>query len=211
MQVALPPRGLLTEGEPDDEVFFVVALVEESYRDEYQQLLWAEDQLAGIVYGDYDYPTINNITSDDVQERWEALLPGLVRFDGGAPYVQFSVKRTDPNITPNMTGNLTLKGIPAGKRYFYYMAAHEDPVHTLEDLAQPAEAFLGIRYYNVAYFHSSTIGPPDGLVAVGTWVVWGDLNGVSLDATDDEIRDQPMPFSVEAGEVTRLDLRMIDR
>jgi hypothetical protein len=202
---AQAPSRSLTSGEgPDDEVWLLGFLIEESYEEQLQDLIWMED-----LRNDLDL-----YDKSDVADKWQELIPGAVRFDGGKPYFQFKMNRVDEDAVLPATDDFTIAGIPADKSYFLYIVILEDKIESIDDLGEDPVASMGIHYYNADNFESfsGSVEVPDasGMYYFESWEISQPGSGYNL-AGDLWSEEANQPFAIKPGETTVLDILLVDR
>ena len=152
---------------------------------------------------------IDDYLDSDLDDLWQDVIQkGAVRFDGGKFYFQFKM-----SIPDGYTGNFTISGIPANKKYFLYVAVFDDEVTSLDEFDEDPELIMDIRYYDPA-----ELGTPAGLV--GTKAGWYCFKNWDFEynsgspqlGADTEIwtTESEQPFTVEAGKATSVDILLVD-
>ncbi len=154
---------------------------------------------------------IEDYLDDDLDDLWQdAIQKGAVRFDGGRFYFQFKMTIPDSD-----TGNFTISGIPANKKYFLYVAVFDNEVTSLDEFDEDPGLVMDIRYYDPADIADPFNRIPDSTPA--GWYCFKDWdfeynNGNPRLGTDTEIwtTASEQPFTVEAGKATSVDILLVD-
>lgn len=121
------------------DIWVVGIVLDAAFEEQLKELNRIEDiQDEGGEYADYRDSELDDLWQDVIQK-------GAVRFDGGKFYFQFKMTIPDTN-----TGNFTISGIPANKKYFLYVAVFDDEVTSLDEFDEDPGLIMDIRYYDPA-------------------------------------------------------------
>ena len=153
---------------------------------------------------------IDDYRDSELDDLWQDVIQkGAVRFDGGKFFFQFKMTIPDSN-----TGNFTIAGIPANKKYFLYIAVFDNEVTSLDEFDEEPGLVMDIRYYDPV-----ELGTPAGIPA-GTKAGWYcfenwdfEYNAGSPQLGDDTAiwtTASKQPFTVEAGKATSVDILLVD-
>ncbi|MDX9802340.1 MAG: hypothetical protein RBT69_13500 [Spirochaetia bacterium] len=187
----------------DDEIWVVGIVLDASFENKLKELNRIEDiQDEGGEYADY--------RDDDLDDLWQdAIQKGAVRFDGGKFYFQFKMTIPDSD-----TGNFTISGIPANKKYFLYIAVFDDEVTSLDEFDEDPGLIMDIRYYDPAELGIAGNIPPGtkaGWYCFENWDFYYNDGDPYLGVnTEIWTTASEQPFTVEAGKSTTVDILLVD-
>jgi len=188
----------------DDEIWVVGIVLDAAFEEQLKEI----NRIGDIQDAD---DGIDDYLDDDLDDLWQdAIQKGAVRFDGGKFYFQFKMTIPDSD-----TGNFTIAGIPANKKYFLYVAVFDNEVTSLDEFDEDPGLVMDIRYYDPADIADPFDRIPDSTPA--GWYCFKDwdfyYNGCNpyLGATTEIwTTASEQPFTVEAGKATSVDILLVD-